>query len=202
MKPEKEQEHEASLAIWDVPSRAVMSRRFKLKVGAKCSAGCLLAGREVEVFDETGATVAGAKLGETPWLGTTGLFWADVDLTAPATEGVYSWSATFASSPHQAASSSFSFLTVKPPEHTVTIRVVDRDTEAPVADVAVRLGVYRAFTDEDGLARLETAKGTYELTIHKVDYESISRSVEVTRDLNVEVEVWFAPKPTEEPYWG
>jgi hypothetical protein len=201
--PQEEPDHKASLAIWDVPSRAVMSRRFKLKVGAKCSAGCQLAGREIEVCDDTGVTVASAQLGETPWLGTTGLFWAEVDLTAPIAEGQWSWSAKFpAAESHCEATSTFSFLTVKPPEHTVTIKVIDRDTQAPVSDVAVRLGVYRAFTDENGLARMETAKGTYDLTIHKVDYETCPKIVDVSGDVSVQVEVWFAPKPTAEPYWG
>jgi hypothetical protein len=203
LKPKPEPNHEASLAVWDVPSRAVMGRRFKVKVGAKCSAAeCQLAGREIEVCGETGATVAREKLGDTPWLGTGALYWAEVDLAAPAAEGVYSWTATFASEPHRTVSSSFSFLTVKPPEHTVTIKVIDRDTDAPVANVAVRLGVYRASTDECGLARMETANGTYDLTMHKVDYETCPRSVEVTGDVNVQVEVWFAPKPAQDPYWG
>jgi hypothetical protein len=200
--PQKEPNHEASLAVWDVPSRTVTGRRFRVKVGAKCSAGCELTGGEIEVKNETGATVSSDKLGETPWLGTSGLYWAEVDLAAPAKEGVHAWSATLASAPHQGASSCFSFLTVEPPEHTVTVRVIDRDTKAPVQDVAVRLGVYRASTGENGLAEIETAKGVYDLIIHKVGYETSPRTVEVTGDVDVPVEIVFAPKAIEDSYWG
>jgi hypothetical protein len=180
-----------------------MSRRFKVKIGAKCSAACQLTGREIEVYNESGARVASERLGEAPWLGTSALYWAEVDLAAPATEGVHSWPVKFSTSEsHGGASTTFSFLTVKPPEHMVTVKVIDRDTRAPVTDVAVRLGVYRASTEENGLAKMETAKGVYDLTVHKVDYETCPRTVEVTGDVSVQVEVWFAPKSTEDPYWG
>ena len=49
---------------------------------------------------------------------------------------------------------------------------------------------------------METAKGVYDLIVHKVDYETLPRTVEVAEDVNVQVEVWFAPKPTADPYWG
>jgi hypothetical protein len=197
----KPENHESSLAIWDVPARAVTGCAFKIKVGAKCAAGCQLAGGEIAVSDETGARVASQKLGETPWH-TTGLFWTEVDLPAPANEGVSSWSATFESAPHEKASASFSFVTVRPPEHTVTIQVIDRDTGAPVQDVAVRLGLYRASTVESGLAEIAMAKGVYELTVRKVDYEASPRTVEVAGDANIQVEIGFVPRPMQDPYWG
>jgi len=203
LKPENEPKHEASLAVWDVPSRAVMASRFKVKVGAKCSAGCQLAGREIEVRDQTGASVALETLGDAPWLGTSALYWTDVDLAAPAAEGVHSWSVKISmAESHGQASTNFSFLTVKPPEHSVTVNVIDRDTKVPVQDVAVRLGVYRASTDENGLAKMETAKGIYDLIIHKANYETLPSAVEVSGDVNVQVEIVFAPKAIEDSYWG
>ena len=201
MKPEEEPKHEASLAVWDVPLRAITGGTFKVKVGAKCSAGCQLAGGEIAVRDETGARIARQNLGETPWVGT-GLFWTEVDLAAPAAEGVYLWSAILASATHQEASAGFSFVTVKPAEHTVTVRVIDKDTGEPVKDVAVRLGLYRASTAESGLAEIAMAGGVYELTVRKVDYEAAPRTVEVAGDGNIQVEMSYVPKPVQDPYWG
>ena len=196
--------HEITLAVWDIPSPVVMSRQFKVKVGVKCSAGCQLTGKEVEVHTETGGEVASASLGETPWVGTGALYWAEVDLAAPAAEGQYFWSVRFAAADlevsHGGASASLSFRTIKPPEHSVLIKVIDKETEAPVQDVAVRLGFYRTSTDESGLAKVEVPKGTYDLSLWKVGYEALPRTVEVTEDVSVHVEILVVPEPPE-PYW-
>ena len=45
------EEHKTSLAVWDLASPVVVGRPGKMKVGAKCSAGCTLTDHEVEVFD-------------------------------------------------------------------------------------------------------------------------------------------------------
>ena len=43
--------------------------------------------------------------------------------------------------PHEDASATFSFWTARPPDHRVTVTVLERDTEAPLENVQVRLGV-------------------------------------------------------------
>ena len=119
---------------------------------------------------------ARARLGETPWPGTSALYVAEVELTAPGTEGLALWSAMFAAAepglPHDEASATFSFRTARPPEHRVTVQVVEKETEAPLEDVEVRLGVYRASTDAAGLASLELPGGVYELNAWKISYET------------------------------
>ncbi len=57
------EQHKTSLAVWDVASPLVIGRSAKIKVGAKCSAGCQLTGHEIEIHDQTGITVARAGLG-------------------------------------------------------------------------------------------------------------------------------------------
>src|SRR2546428_3388081 len=46
--------HDTSLAVWGVPSPIVMNHPFRIHVGATCSAGCDLRGKEIEICDETG----------------------------------------------------------------------------------------------------------------------------------------------------
>src|SRR5438046_935665 len=78
--------HDTSLAVWGVPSPIVIDHPFRIHVGATCSAGCDLKGKEIQICDETGASIALGNLGETPWNGTRALYWTEADLVAPATE--------------------------------------------------------------------------------------------------------------------
>jgi uncharacterized membrane protein len=197
--------HATSLAVWGIPSPVVMGERFGIKVGAKSAAGCELYAREVEVRDETGTIVARAKLGETPWPGTSALYWADVELLAPAADGMHSWSVKFAAAdletPHDGASSNFSVAIVKPPQHRLTVRVIEKDTAAPIKDVQVRLGAYRAATDPSGRAEIRMPNGTYDLNIWKVGYEAPARTVEVNEDVTVQIEALIVPKEDPDAAW-
>jgi len=199
--------HTTSMAVWDVPSPVVVNRLFTVKVGVKCSATCQLARRLIEVSDETGIRFGETRLGETPWPGTSALYVAEVELPAPATEGMSVWIARFPASepglPHEEASATFSFRTDRPPEHRVTVKVTDRETHAPVESVEVRLGVYRASTDAQGLAHLELPGGLYELDAWKVGYETLPRTVDVGRDLMLQVDAALAPEknPDDERVW-
>src|SRR6185436_9738347 len=82
--------HDTSLAVWSVPSPIVIDHPFRIQVGATCSSGCDLKGREIEICDEAGASIARGQLGETPWDGTRALYWTEVDLVAPDREGATS----------------------------------------------------------------------------------------------------------------
>src|SRR5262249_15675777 len=69
--------HDTSLAVWGVPSPIVMNHPFRIHVGATCSAGCDLRGKEIEICDETGANMARGNLGDMPWDGTRALYWTE-----------------------------------------------------------------------------------------------------------------------------
>jgi hypothetical protein len=197
--------HDTSLAVWGVPSPIVMEHPFRIHVGATCSAGCNFSGREIEVCDETGASIARGRLGETPLEGTRSLYWTDVDLVAPVREGATSRSITFAPTelhlPHGAASARFGFETVRAPQRSVAVKVVDKDAGTPVQDAQVRLGVFFAYSDPNGVARIAVPQGTYSLDVLKTAYEAPSRVVEVNDDVTVEVEVTVVPTENPDAYW-
>jgi uncharacterized membrane protein len=92
-------------------------------------------------------------------------------------------------------------VTLPPPDHVVTVQVLDSESRAPVADAVVRIGHYRASTDEDGLARIEIAKGAFDLTVYKADYKALTRAIEVNDNATVGVELLSTPK-REDAYWG
>jgi len=190
--------HATSLAVWANPSPVVMGNPFKIKVGAKSSGACELKGAQVEIQDETGARIGVGTLGDTPWVETGALYWTEVDLAAPMKEGVVSWSARFAPAvlkiPHDGSSAEFSFAAVRPPEHSVTVKVIEKDTGVPIADAQVRLGAHRASTDESGLATLKTSSGTYDVIAWKGGYQSASMTVAVTEDVGVQIEAVVIPK--------
>jgi hypothetical protein len=197
--------HATSLAVWAVPSPVVTGERFSIKVGAKSSAACALKGRKILVSDPTGAVIGQGRLGDAPWPGTDALYWTEVELPAPAREGLFWCAASFAAdeieTPHEGTSSRFSVAIVKPPEHRLTVEVLEKDTHAPIEDAQVRLGPYGAATDPSGQAEVAMPKGTFDLTVWKVGYEAPSMTVEVQDDVTVRVEAVVVPPENPDAAW-
>jgi len=195
--------HEISLAVWDLPSPLVVGRSAKMKVGAKCSAGCPLTGQDVEIHNKTEVSGRGT-LGPTPWPGTSALYWAEVDLDAPAAEGTHCWevalTASARESAHERTSSSFGFIAVPPPELCLIVKVTEKKTDVPVRDVEVRLGPHRGSTDDLGSAKVELPKGAYDLVVWKLGYRALEKAVEVMADTTVQAEIELEPEPEQE-YW-
>ena len=88
---------------------------------------------------------------------------------------------------HEAAACTFSFRTVERPGNVVTVAVVDRDTEAPLANADVHLGVHRASTGPDGKAHIEAPAGEYELYVRSPGYQPYAEPVTVTADTALRV---------------
>ena len=197
--------HATSLAVWAIPSPVAMGEKFGIKAGAKSSAAVSLAGLNIEVCDETGAVVARGRLGAAPFPGTSALYWTEVELPAPAAEGLYAWSVKLAPGeldlPHEHASTSFSVSIVRPPEHRLTIKVIEKDTAAPIANAQVRLGVFRGATDQSGLAQVDMPRGVYDLNVWKIGYEAPTRTVELNRNISLEVEVLSVPEENPDAAW-
>jgi hypothetical protein len=198
--------HVTSLAVWDYPSPVVVGAKFKLKVGAQCSAACAsLSGKELEIRDENDSVVACVPLRGTPWPDTAALYWAEVDLPAPANVGLHSWTVRFSPAQlhplHNGASCAFSFLADRPPEHKVSVQVVERETETPIDDAQVRCGAYRTSTDATGLAWFTVPGGRHELSIWKVGFEAPARIVEVKDDVKLRIEAKRLPTANPEMYW-
>ena len=189
--------HRTSLAIWDVPSQVVIGERFVANVGAKCAEGCDLRGGRIEIRDGSGERLTTSEFREGFWPGSDALHWTGVELVAPKAEGVFSWSVTFPVAdlelPHREASSKFGFAATKPAERRLRVEVVEMGSAIPVPNAEVSLGVYRASTNESGRSIVSVAEGTYELAIWKAGYEAPSRTLDVSKDLTVRVEVAVLP---------
>lgn len=192
--------HATGVEVWDVPSPIACGDEFGIRVGVKCSVGCRLEGQEIEIYDHEGARAATATLGEVSSSGGDELSCAEVDLGAPGVEGRYRWTARFPGPslelPHEEASCTFAFGTVRQPEHTVTIEVVDKDGEAPVknARVVLRPHVYRGSaynlrTDDGGVARVSVAQGDYQLYVAGDEHEKLVPAVTVAGDVTIRAEL-------------
>jgi hypothetical protein len=192
-----DEEHKTSLAIWDLDSPVVTGRIGRLKVGAKCSAGCVLTDNRAEIHDPTGTTVAWSNLSAEPWPGTTGLYWAELQFPAPPKTGTHAWTMTLA---HGDAMSNFTFITVQPPEHTLTIAVRDKESQAALSGAEVRSGVYRAASDDRGFATIELPTGSYNLSVWKVGYDQFTMEMEISKSISVDVELGQEVEP-EAKYW-
>jgi hypothetical protein len=194
--------HKTSLVTWDVPSTVVTGERFMLKAGAKCTAGCALNGRQLELRNDQGGVLAVATLGETPWADAEGLYLTEFEVTAPAEEGLCHWSiALGASEPHLGASAALSFATVMPACHDVTIMIVERDTATPIGDAQVRLGFYRTTTDQAGISRVRVPPGKHRLFVWKAGYAVSERIVEVEQNLDLFLEAEALPKVDPYARW-
>jgi hypothetical protein len=193
--------HSTSIAVWDVPSPIPFGHKFKIKVGVKCSAECNLADQTVAVFGPRGRKVATGALGNVPWRDTSALYWTEVKLEAPEVQGYYRWRVKFRKPelelPHKDASYYFGFTTARPPEHLVTVEVVDKDQKTPIKNAMVTLHspgtTYRNRADDAGIARLSVPRGDYKLYVGKFSYKDFESATQVAADADVKVELKFWP---------
>jgi len=193
--------HATSIAVWDLTSPAVVGRRPTLKVGVSCASGCNLSGSSVDVCNDGGDRIAAGRLGSAPWPATAALYWVELDLAAPEREGDLSLVIhANLTVPHAAATSVVTVVVSRPPEHRVTLRVLDGTSGAPLARVDVRLGRFRTATDEAGIAHVDVPGGPYDIGTWKNGYEMASRTVVVAADTTIDLELTAAREP-DQPYW-
>src|SRR5213594_713003 len=191
--------HTTFVVTWDTPSAVVIGERFKVKVGIKCSNQCDFTNRDFGIYDHTGAQVGRSALSGDRWPGTTGLYFAEVELQAPAREGLYTRSVRSAGSdagiPHTEGSISFGVRIVSHPEWRVTVEAVDKDSQTPLSGARVVMHPYNAITDERGVAEVRVAKGAYTLFVTQTKYLTFGQPVEVTADMKARVELELEPLP-------
>jgi hypothetical protein len=189
--------HTTSVVVWDIPSAIVVGERFRMKVGIKCSSECELTNRDFAVFDHEGSQVARGTLRGDRWPGTTGLHVAEVELQAPAGEGLYTWSVKVPRSdvgiPHAEGSISFGVRVVGHPEYVVRVETVDKVSQTPVRGARVVMHPYRAVTDERGIAEVRVAKGAYKLFVSQTRYLTFGLPVEVGADMTARAELDVEP---------
>ncbi|MGH7555371.1 MAG: carboxypeptidase regulatory-like domain-containing protein [Longimicrobiales bacterium] len=197
--------HDTSLAVWDIPSPIVRGAKFELKAGAKCAASCGLGGKVIEIRDEAEKVIGSGALGDAVLEGTSALHFATIALKAPRKVGLTEWTASFAPSelklPHGGATSRFSFVAVAEPEHAVSVKVVNKETKAPIAGAQVRVGVYRAVTDESGAAKVAVPKGKFPLIVTRPGYAMPERNINVAKDVRVRITAEKLPEADPFALW-
>jgi hypothetical protein len=195
---EEVQSHATGVVVWDVPSAIVAGERFRISVGAKCASECRLATSRIGIYDHAGARLASATLPDGVWPGTTGLYAAEVELTAPGDEGLFTWSVRApegdAAGAHAEGAATFGVRVVRQPDHLITVEAVDGETQAPLADARVVMHPYHATTDAHGVARLRVAKGSYRLFVSQTRYMTVGASVEVAGDVTTKAELFLEPE--------
>lgn len=188
--------HTMSLVVWDVPATVVVGERFKVKVGIKCSTDCVLENNEFTIVDQDGTTVATGTLGP-PWPGTTALYSAEIELTAPDTEGLFKWEARIPGSdvgmPHNEGAASFSVRFVAAPDFTLTVEVYDIQKQTPINNAGIVMHPYRARTNAEGIARLSVRRGQYTIFVSGPKYIPIKTDVDVTGDMTTRAELMLEP---------
>ncbi|MGH9253285.1 MAG: hypothetical protein ACRD3C_01810 [Vicinamibacterales bacterium] len=189
--------HATSVVAWDIPSTVVVGERFRMKVGIKCSSECQLTSRDFGIYDHEGVQIAAGALGGDRWPGTTGLYVAEVELKAPAGEGLYTWSVRVPRSdagiPHAEGSISLGVRVVGHPEYVVRVETVDKVSQTPLEGARVLMHPYRAVTDERGIAEVRVAKGTYTLFVSQTSYLTFGLPVEVDADMRARAELDLEP---------
>ena len=189
--------HTTNVVVWDIPSAIEVGERFTIKVGIKCADECQLANRDIRVEDDEGTQLATGTPGVDPWPGTTGLYAAEVELEAPAAEGLYMWSVKSLGSdgeiPHAEGSTSFGVRVVSHPEYLVTVETVDQESQTPLSGARVVMHPYKAVTDERGIAKVRVAKGAYRLFVSQSRYLTFGLPVEVDADMTARAELYVEP---------
>ncbi|HZK24105.1 MAG TPA: hypothetical protein VFC74_01820 [Oscillospiraceae bacterium] len=189
--------HATSIAVWDVTSPVAIKTASRVKVGVKCSVGCQLTGRQIEIYNQSGHKAAEATLGDVPWKGTDSMYWTEITIPAPDTTGYSTWQARFSESEletHLAKQASFGFTVVNSPECSMTVQVVERESKVPVSNASIIMHPYRIKTDEKGRATLAVAKGEYKLFVTREDkYELWQQTVQVTAEQTITAELAVTP---------
>jgi hypothetical protein len=194
--------HETSLAVWDIAPAVVAGETVSVKVGAKSSGGCALNGCRIEVLDGD-AVVASGVLGETPWPGSSALFWTEIEMRTPSWPGTAAFAvrfdATALDEPHRGVILPFGVSVVAKPEHTLTVKVTAGG--AAIDEAYIRLGPYRAITDAWGMAQVKMAKGDYELVVWKAGYDMPATPVTIEADTIVPIEAQALPQDDPDSVW-
>lgn len=202
--------HATRIVVWDVPPAVECGTAFKLKVGVKCAAECGGAARRVEICDEQGQSVASAVVGDVPWAGTAALHYAELELKAPATEGLQAWEARAAEvidvatgeATHAAASAGFRVRAVRPPECLLKVVAVDARSRMPVPGAKVVVHPYHALTNADGIAELRVPKGAYRLFVSGRDRFPFRSLGQIDADLTIQAELDEDFGPSDAELWS
>lgn len=202
--------HATRIVVWDVPPAVECGTPFRMKVGVKCAAECGGAARGVEIRDEQGSVVGTGAVGDSPAQGTAALFYADVELHAPAAEGLHGFEARVAELvdlatggvTHTAASVPFHVRAVRAPECLLKVVAVDARSKLPIPGARVVVHPYRTLTNADGVAELRLPKGAYRLFVSGRDRFPFRTFGEIEGDVTIEAELDEDLGPSDAELWS
>jgi hypothetical protein len=201
--------HATRVVVWDVPAVVQPGTTFRVKVGVKCAAGCSSARRRVEVHDDAGRVLAVGRTGPAPAQGTSALYYSELELCAPAAEGLHACAAVVAAvddeegrSTHAAASSPFNIRAVRPPECRLKVIAVDARSRMPVPGAKVVVHPYHMLTNADGVAELSIPKGAYRLFVTGRDRFPFRTSGEIAGDVTIHAELDEDFGPSDAELWS
>ena len=201
--------HATRVVVWDVPVAVEPGAMVRVKVGVKCAAECSSAARLVEIRDAEGRVVASGSVGETPWPGTTALFYTELELRAPAVEGLHVRDAFVvpavdeAGEPtHDGASARFQIRAVRAPDFRLKVVAVDARSHAPVPGAKVVVHPYHALTNAEGIAVLRVPRGAYRLFVSGRDRFPFRSDGEIEADVTIQAELDEDFGPSDAELWS
>jgi hypothetical protein len=198
--------HSTRVVVWDTPSTIETGKDFDVKFGVKCSSQCPPDLRSLEVYDHEGEMLATRAIGDEVWPETAGLYYAQIGLRAPETEGLHRWEARVPASasdiPHAEGIASFSVRVVPAPECVLTVEAIDVDNRTPVEGAKVVVHPYRAFTDENGMAQMRVPKGEYRLFVSGKNYSPFRATGEMKSDISIRAELTLDVGLSDADVWS
>ena len=218
--------HTTRVVVWDLPSTIECGEKFSVKLGVKCSSECRPDGWTVEVRDEEGRKRATATLSDEPWPGTAALYYAEVDLSAPDTEGLYAWQAKAPALgpaddvadnpaegladdladglgiPHAECSARLGVRVVPAPNCLLTVVAIDMESQTPVQGAKVVVHPYTAFTDERGVAEVKVPEGEYRVFVSGKKYFPFRSDCEIKTDVTIRAELAEDLELTDADIWS
>ena len=198
--------HSTRVVAWDVPSTIECGEKFSVKLGVKCSSECRPDGWTVEVRDQDGKKRATATVSGEPWPGTAALYYAEVEMSAPDTEGLYAWEAKAPVDgldiPHAECIVPFGVRVVPTPECLLTVVAIDMESRNPVEGAKVVVHPYEAFTDERGVAEVRVPKGEYRLFVSGRKYFPFRSDGEVKKDVTIRAKLALDLELSDADVWS
>jgi len=198
--------HGTSVVVWDTPSTIECGEKFSVKLGVKCSSKCRPDGWTVEVRGHDGKKQATPTLSGEPWPGTAALYYTEVDLSAPDTEGLYAWEVMAPGDgldiPHAECVARFDVRVVPTPECLLTVVAIDMESQTPVTGAKVVVHPYRTFTDERGVAEVRVPEGEYRLFVSGKKYFPFRSDVKMKTDVSIRAELVLDLKLSDADIWS
>jgi hypothetical protein len=203
---ENEEPHNISVIVWDVPSAIECSAKFSLRIGVKCPFECRHDEWLIEVNDHNGNQNACTSLSDEPWPDTTALYYAEMELTAPDSTGIYSWVAKVPAIEkdisHTECAAGFNLRVVAKPECILTVEAIDSESQSPVAGAKVVVHPYRTTTDKNGMAQVRVPKGEYRLFVSGKNYFPFRSEREVQSDMTIRAELAVDQELSDADEWS